>query len=123
MKKTVALLQFTMLLLACGQLRAAPDAVRGADLYQSRCGACHSIDRNRVGPAHQGVFGRRAGRAVDYDYSSALRASKLVWTARTLDAWLTNPQRLVPGQKMGFSVPLAVDRADIIAYLAQASAP
>jgi cytochrome c len=96
---------------------AGPDAVRGKELYESRCIACHSVDQNRVGPAHQGVFGRRAGLAVDYDYSAALKSSKLVWSDKTLDAWLTNPERLIPGQKMGYSVAEAQDRADLIAYL------
>ena len=40
---------------------------------------------------------------------------------KTLDAWLTNPQALIPGQRMNFRVALPEDRADIIAYLRQQS--
>ena len=29
------------------------DAVRGQQLYESRCIACHSLDENRVGPMHK----------------------------------------------------------------------
>jgi len=101
----------------CASVQAAGDPQRGQELYESRCVACHSVDNNRVGPAHRGVFGRAAGRAAGYDYSDALRASGVVWSERTLDAWLTNPQQLIPGQKMGYSVPDAQDRADLIAYL------
>ena len=101
----------------------AGDAVRGQQLYESRCVACHSVDQSRVGPAHQGVFGRRAGRVADYDYSPALKASRLVWSERTLDAWLTNPERMIPGQKMGYQVTDANDRADLIAYLKAVSRP
>jgi cytochrome c len=101
----------------------AGDAVRGQQLYESRCVACHSVDQSRVGPAHQGVFGRRAGRVADYDYSPALKASSLVWSERTLDAWLTNPERMIPGQKMGYQVTDANDRADLIAYLKAVSRP
>lgn len=102
---------------------AAGDATRGQELYESRCVACHSVDQSRVGPAHQGVFGRRAGRVVGYDYSAALKASKVIWSEKTLDAWLTNPERLIPGQKMGYMVTEAGDRADLIAYLRKVSPP
>ncbi|MGH8738118.1 MAG: c-type cytochrome [Burkholderiales bacterium] len=96
---------------------AAADAVRGQKLYQSRCSACHSLDRNRVGPRHRGVFGRRAGSLPDYDYSPALRRSRIVWNEQSLDRWLANPQALIPGQRMNYSVPDERDRADLIAYL------
>jgi cytochrome c len=98
---------------------AAGDAARGARLYERRCGGCHSVDANRVGPAHRGIFGRRAGTAAGFDYSPALRASRLVWNARTLDAWLADPERTIPGQAMGFRVDDVEDRADLIAYLRQ----
>jgi cytochrome c len=100
---------------------AAGDDVRGQQLYERRCIACHSVDQNRVGPAHQGVYGRKAGGAPNYDYSAALRASKVVWDQATLDRWLTDPQATIPGQKMGYSVADARDRADLIAYLRKVS--
>ncbi|MBS0448880.1 MAG: c-type cytochrome [Proteobacteria bacterium] len=103
--------------------RAAGDADRGQALYQSRCAACHSIDYNGVGPAHKGVFGREAGQATGFDYSPALKASHLIWTEANLDRWLTDPEKLVPGQRMNFSVPDAKDRADLIAYLQKAATP
>jgi cytochrome c len=96
---------------------ALADAARGKQLYESRCIGCHSIDTNRVGPAHHGVFGRKAGSVKDYEYSDALKKSKVVWNDTTLDRWLTNPEQLIPDQKMGFSVPVAHDRADLIDYL------
>lgn len=110
-------------LLACAALGAqafsvhAADAARGRQLYESRCGACHSIEENRAGPAHDGVYGRRAGLAKGFDYSPALKASQVVWTEKTLDRWLADPEKLIPGQKMGFSVSEAKDRADLIEYL------
>src|ERR1700722_13788991 len=93
------------------------DAQRGRTLYDSRCTACHSLDYSRIGPAHRGVFGRRAGQVVGFDYSQALRRSHVVWNARSLNRWLTNPELFIPGQKMGYSVPDAQDRADIVAFL------
>ena len=50
----------------------AADPIRGKQLYESRCIACHSIDDNRAGPAHKGVFGRKAGLAKGFDYSPAV---------------------------------------------------
>ena len=96
---------------------AAGDEARGQQLYLSRCTGCHSIDANRIGPSHAGVFGRVAGKFQGYDYSAALKASRLKWTEMNLDRWLKDPQKLVAGQKMGYSVPDATDRADLIAYL------
>lgn len=96
---------------------AAGDAAHGQMLYQSMCMACHSIEYNGVGPAHMGLFGRKAGSAAGYTYSAAVAASKVVWNEKTLDKWLTNPEQFIPGQKMGFLVPAQKDRDDLIAYL------
>ena len=124
MNRALVLLQVAVIgpaLLVAAQAWSS-DAARGQELYESRCGACHSLDDNRVGPAHKGVVGRKAGTAVGYDYSPAVKASTIVWNADTLDRWLTDPERTIPGQKMGYSVPLEQDRSDIIAYLAKVSA-
>lgn len=93
------------------------DIDRGKELYNRRCGACHSIDTNRIGPKHKGLLGRTAGSLADYEYSEALSRSSLVWTKETLDAWLKNPQGLIPGQKMGFRLKNEAERDSIIAYL------
>jgi cytochrome c len=95
----------------------------GEHLYETRCGGCHAVDTNRVGPLHRGVFGRRAGTAPGYAYSPALQRSGLTWDAATLDRWLSGPTRLVPGTRMGISVPASQDRQDIIAYLASLGRP
>jgi cytochrome c len=100
---------------------AAPaqgDARRGAEVYASRCGGCHSVEADRVGPRHAGVFGRHAGSVAGFDYSPALKSSSIVWNADSLDRWLTNPESVVPGQRMGYSLGDAALRADVIAYLA-----
>ena len=95
----------------------AADALPGAKIYQARCGACHSLDANKIGPAHRGVYGRTAGSAPGYAYSPALKASGIVWNEHTLDQWLQGPQKLVKGTKMFFMLPDAADRAAVIAYL------
>ena len=95
---------------------AAGDPDHGATVYR-QCMICHSLDKSGIGPSHRDVFGRRAGSVPDYSYSAALKGSNIVWNETTLDHWLTNPQALVPGTKMMFSVGDAKDRADVIAFL------
>jgi cytochrome c len=96
----------------------AGDALSGSALYQSRCTACHAIDSNKTGPAHRGVMGRRVGSLPGYRYSDELARSRLRWTPQTLNLWLEDPEELVAGQRMGFQVDNAQERADLIAYLA-----
>jgi cytochrome c len=102
---------------------AAGDAEHGQMLYKTMCTACHSMDYNGVGPAHRGLFERKAGSRPDYTYSAALQASNVVWNEKTVDKWLTNPEKFIPGQKMGFMVASAKDRADLIAYLRKETPP
>lgn len=111
------------ILAAAGASPAASsgDATRGRMLYESRCIACHSIDANRTGPAHARLYGRKAGSAPGYGYSDALRKSAIVWDEKALDLWLADPERLIPGQRMGYSVQDAAERADLIAYLRRVS--
>lgn len=106
------------LLPASAALAAGGDAVRGRAAYEARCGGCHSVEADRVGPRHAGVLGRRAGSVPGYAYSEALRASRLVWDVATLDRWLADPEAVVPGQRMGYQLADAQARADIVAYLA-----
>lgn len=101
-----------------GTCASAQSVERGRALYQEHCAGCHSVDANREGPAHRGVVGRRAGALKDYAYSPALRDSKLLWTRATLKAWLTDPEALIPGQAMDYSLDDAGEREDVVAYLA-----
>lgn len=98
---------------------AAPagNAARGEALYE-RCFACHSLETDRAGPRHCGLFGRRAGSVPGFDYSPAMRASGIVWGAETLDRFLAAPTAVVPGTSMGYAgIASAQERADLIAYL------
>ena len=101
---------------------AAGDRARGKDLYETYCTTCHSVDANKVGPAHRGVFGRKAGSAPGYSYSTAVASSGVVWNDETLARWLTDPEKLIPGQKMGYSVSDPKEREDLVAYLKTLSA-
>lgn len=104
--------------------RGAPkaDPARGQALY-AQCMACHALAENRVGPKHCGLFGRRAGTVPGFDYSPAMRRSGIVWNAKTLDRFLADPQKTVPGTAMIFAgIPDPQERADLIAWLEQATA-
>jgi cytochrome c len=99
---------------------AAGDPKAGEAVY-SRCLACHSLAYHRTGPRHCGLFGRRAGAAPGFEeYSAAMKRSKLVWNESTLDRFLADPLKAVPGTTMTYAgVKDAKERADLIAYLKQ----
>jgi len=111
---------FLLALSVCGTAQAG-DASQGKQLYEARCGGCHSLDQDRIGPRHRGVVGRKAGAVAGFEYSAALRASRIVWSSKTLDRWLADPERLIPGQRMNYSVPDAADREALIAYLKESA--
>jgi len=98
------------------------DADRGAQLFGRACAACHSLQpgRNKTGPSLADVIGRKAGDLPSFHrYSPALKGSGAVWSSSMLDAWLTDPQAFIPGNRMPFrGLPDAQARADIIAFLA-----
>ncbi|OQW44763.1 MAG: hypothetical protein A4S16_14215 [Proteobacteria bacterium SG_bin6] len=96
---------------------SAQSPADGQALYQAKCGGCHSLDANRIGPAHRGVVGRKIATAPGYPYSSAIKKLAGVWTPARLDVWLQGPQKLAPGSKMFLTIPDPTQRAAIIAYL------
>jgi len=80
--------------------------------------------KNLLGPSLAGIMDRKAGTESAYNYSPAMKQSGLVWDGKTLDAYLADPQKLVPGNKMPFpGLKTDHDRADIIAYLAAGAQP
>jgi len=97
------------------------DPQHGAQIYQ-RCLACHSLEHNRSGPRHCGLFGRKAGSLPGYTYSKAMKDSGITWDASSLDRFLENPLKVLPGTKMAYAgVRDPKERADLIAYLRQAT--
>ncbi len=105
-------------------LAAAPyaDADRSQGERQAQiCRACHSLDKggpHMVGPGLYEFFGKKAGSQERFPYSDALREAGFVWTPRALDAWLAQPGRFLPGNRMTFAgVMRQEDRDALIAYL------
>lgn len=105
-----------------GAQGSAGDSVKGAAVFDERCSACHSLTDNLQGPHLGGVVGRKAGSVPGVDYTDAMKAAGIVWTADKLDVFLTGPSKLVPGTAMPMTVPDPVERRDLIAYLASTSA-
>jgi len=109
--------------LAAGLALAAPSAqaqdVNAGKQVFAQCAACHSIDgTNGVGPSLKGIDGRKVGIFPGFRYSRALKNAGYSWDAKTLDAYIADPQKALPGGVMPFSgLPDAKQRADLIAYL------
>jgi cytochrome c len=116
MKMKLAQCTALLLLLPTTTLAEGRD---GAQLFQQRCAACHSLvaGQNKIGPHLAGVIGRKAGSVKDARYSPAMAATAIVWSARTLDPYLAAPAKVVPGTQMMIAVTNAAERASIIAYL------
>jgi cytochrome c len=101
---------------ASGSARAQ-DRERGLQAFAA-CAACHAPDNNGIGPRLAGVVGRTSGTVDGFRYSRAMKNAKIVWDAATLDAYLAEPQKVIPGNLMPFSgIADPGQRADVIAYL------
>ena len=92
------------------------------ELFEKRCGGCHSLDKDKEGPRLGNVFGRKAGTIATFKYSDSLKSAQVVWDAALLDReWLINTDAVVPDNDMDFHVPKADERADIIQFLRASS--
>ena len=100
-----------------------PTPAVGEVLFVENCSACHEPDRSKVGPALGGLIGRTAGKVKGYPYTQALAQSGLVWTAQSLDRWLSGPRDMLPGVAMPMAVTDPQARTAIIAYLATLKPP
>lgn len=92
----------------------------GATLFKQQCGTCHTTDASepaRQGPALSKIVGRPAGKVEGFHYSPGFAKADFVWDDARLDAWLTNPQQMIPGAVMAYRQARPETRAAIIAYL------
>lgn len=102
---------------------AVPASVRAGEVIYGRCAGCHSLAQDRTGPRHCGLFGRRAGSIRGFAYSEAMKRSNIVWNEKTLDRFLANPDKTVPGTTMAIAgITDKKERADVIAFLRHANA-
>ncbi|KAF3914260.1 hypothetical protein AA313_de0207256 [Arthrobotrys entomopaga] len=96
----------------------------GAKTFKQRCTQCHSIEagKNGQGPSLHGLFGRHSGSVSGFGYSDANKKAGVTWSEETLDPYLTDPKKYMPGNKMAFAgIKKAKEREDLIAYLKDAT--
>jgi cytochrome c len=100
------------------------DAARGQRNFRL-CAPCHSLepDQNMTGPSLSGLWSRKAGSLPSFErYSDALKSSGIIWDDRSLDAWLADPNEMVPDNEMPFNgVKDPQQRADLLAFLKEAT--
>jgi cytochrome c len=92
----------------------------GPTLFKQQCATCHSTnltDMARQGPSLFGIIGRKVGTAEGFHYSAGFAKADFVWDETKLDAWLTNPQELIPGAVMAYRQAKPETRAAVTAYL------
>lgn len=92
----------------------------GQELFKRQCAACHTVnlsDAKRQGPTLFGVIGRKAGSVPDFNYSAGFKQADWTWDDAHLDAWLANPQAVIPGAIMPYRQAKPELRAALIQYL------
>jgi cytochrome c len=100
----------------------AQDAAAGKTAF-NKCLACHAIGEdatNKVGPQLNGLDGRKAGTAPDYNYSDANKNSGITWNEANFKEYIANPKGKVPGTKMAFAgIKNEKEVNDLWAYVSQ----
>jgi cytochrome c2 len=109
-----------MLLALCAGSAVAQE--QGDQAFKRSCAVCHTTEagKNKIGPSLAGIVGRKAGSVERFSYSDANRKSGITWDAATLDQYLTDPRKFMPGTKMVFiGLKKSEDRQAVIDWLAQ----
>lgn len=117
----------TMILLTAAAALAARaamadgDATKGQTVFKRTCAVCHTAEagKNKIGPSLFGVVGRKSGSIEGFNYSAAMKGANITWGPDTLDAYLADPKKTVPGNRMPYAgLKKADERQNVIAYLA-----
>lgn len=99
----------------------AQDAAEGEKVFRRQCFICHTVDKGgptKQGPNLFGLIGRKTGSVEGFRYTNANKSADITWTPETLDPYLTNPRKVIPGTNMAFAgLSKEDDRKNLIAYL------
>ncbi|WP_144096439.1 c-type cytochrome [Croceicoccus sediminis] len=87
----------------------------------NRCAVCHTWEKggeNKLGPNLWGTYGKQAGFHAGFKYSDAMKDSGVTWDDATLNQWLENPRKFIPGNRMSFpGLKDEAKRQEIIDFL------
>ncbi|MBK9082524.1 MAG: c-type cytochrome [Rhizobiales bacterium] len=101
---------------------AAQDAAAGEKQF-AKCRPCHMIGegaKNLVGPAQNGLDGRKSGSVEGFNYSEANKNSGITWGEATFVEYIKDPKAKMPGTKMVFAgIKDEKDAKDLWAFLKQ----
>ena len=92
----------------------------GATLFKQQCATCHATtlaEPPRQGPQLFKIVGRHAGSVEGFHYSAGFAKTDFFWDEARLDAWITDPQAMIPGTVMAYRQPKPEVRSAIVAYL------
>jgi cytochrome c len=123
--KSVRLVALAGVLASLAVTAQAADAAKGKAHFDEACAMCHSAvpgdGQGGMGPNLYNLGGKAAGTSDKaFPYTASLKKSKLVWSAATLDRFLTAPGKVVPGTEMVVAIPAKATRDDVVAYLLSA---
>jgi cytochrome c len=122
MKKTTfsALVIVTAMAAASGA--QAQDVAAGKTSF-NKCLACHAIGegaKNKVGPALNGLDGRKSGTVEGYSYTDANKNSGITWNEAIFKEYIKDPKAKIPGTKMAFAgIKNEKEINDLWAYVSQ----
>lgn len=110
------------------QFHVDPSKVsNGERQFLRKCSICHTLGADgerRAGPPLAGLFGRPAGAVAGYNYSDAVRNSRIVWSEETINKLFDlGPDHYLPGTNMPMQrIVSEEDRADLIEFLKRETA-
>lgn len=94
----------------------------GKRLYDRNCSPCHQIGPGAMslskGPALNDIIGMPAADEPGFSYSDPMKKSAIIWTKETFEAFIADPQAVIPKNLMAYpGMPSAADRDALFAYV------